>query len=52
MTLYVVTEPVDVITDGQIEYVSGDVELTGPSSCHTGESISEKNPAYIAARTN
>jgi hypothetical protein len=52
LTLYVVTNPVDVAVSGRIEYVSGDVELTGPSSCRTGENISETNPAYIAARSN
>lgn len=52
MTLYVITDPVDVAVSGRIEYVSGDVELTGPSSCRTGESISETNPAYIAARSS
>ena len=45
LTLYVVTNPVDVA-------VSGDVEVTGPSSCRAGGSISETNPAYIAARSN
>ena len=52
LTLYVVTNPVDVAVSGRIEYVSGDVELTGLSSCRTGENISETNPAYIAARSN
>jgi hypothetical protein len=52
LTLYVVTNPVDVAVSGRIEYVSGDVELTGPSSCRAGENISETNPAYIAARSN
>lgn len=52
LTLYVVTNPVDVAVSGRIEYVSGDVELTGPSSCRASENISETNPAYIAARSN
>ena len=52
LTLYVVTNPVDVSVSGEIEYVSGDVEVTGPSSCRAGGSISETNPAYIAARSN
>ena len=52
LTLYVVTNPVEVAVSGKIEYISGDVELTGPSSCRAGESISETNPAYIAARSN
>lgn len=52
LTLYVVTNPVDAAVSGRIEYISGDVEVTGPSTCRMGESISETNPAYIAARSN
>lgn len=52
MTLYVVSEPVDLVTNGTIAYVSGDVTLTDAGACRTGETISEKNPAYIVSRTN
>lgn len=52
LTLYVVSGPVDVAVSGQILYVSGDVEMTGPSACRAGETVSETNPAYIAARSN
>ena len=52
MTLYVVSEPVDLVTGGTIAYVSGDVTLTDAGTCRTGETISEKNPAYIVSRTN